>query len=463
MALEELRGFGSFEQLDDRIAALPRDGLADAVLERAGFSPAAMRQAGDPLTALFVQVIERLELEFDPGLVHDVLTLLASARRGLSEPELRGLVSGQPAADDLPAVLRQLRPYLLSRGGLLGFFHGNLGEAVRKYYLDTDDAQRAAHIRLADFFEGQDDWLESLEAQRAGAAIPSDSPSRQWAQGGRAGLAAAPGAAVGSPGAHPHRPVVPRGQGRGRDDLRPAVGLRRGRPVLAFGARLFPHPAAARAVLRFEGSFLARHPTALFQCLWNLGWWYDSPEAARHYDPPPEGWPPEGPPWERSGPKLCALLEQWRSQKEERTPGFVWVRSLHPPAVPLGGAQLACLRGHKGGVASVAFDPQGRRIVSGSGDGTVRVWDADTGAELHCLRGHVGRGRERGLRPPGPAHRQRVEDGTVRVWDAATGAELHCLRGHRWSCGLESGHGSGAARSERGLRPPGPAHRQRVG
>ena len=101
--------------------------------------------------------------------MHDVLTLLASARRGLSEPELRGLVSGQPAADDLPAVLRQLRPYLLRRGGLLGFFHGNLGEAVRAYYLDTDDAQRAAHIRLADYFQGQDDWLESLEAQRARA------------------------------------------------------------------------------------------------------------------------------------------------------------------------------------------------------------------------------------------------------------------------------------------------------
>ena len=66
VALEELRGFGSFEQLNDRIAALPRDGLADAVLARAGFSPAAMRQAGDPLTALFVQVLERLKRDFDP-------------------------------------------------------------------------------------------------------------------------------------------------------------------------------------------------------------------------------------------------------------------------------------------------------------------------------------------------------------------------------------------------------------
>ena len=37
---------------------------------------------------------------------------------------------------------------------------------------------------------------------------------------------------------------------------------------------------------------------------------------------------------------------------------------------------------------SVAFDREGRRIVSGSYDKTVRVWDAASGAELACLRGH---------------------------------------------------------------------------
>src|SRR5262249_36630093 len=45
VALEELRGFGSYEQLNERIAALPRD--------------------GDTVTALFAQVIDRLEAEFD--------------------------------------------------------------------------------------------------------------------------------------------------------------------------------------------------------------------------------------------------------------------------------------------------------------------------------------------------------------------------------------------------------------
>jgi len=36
----------------------------------------------------------------------------------------------------------------------------------------------------------------------------------------------------------------------------------------------------------------------------------------------------------------------------------------------------------------VAFSPDGKRIVSGSGDKTVKVWDADTGKEIFSLKGH---------------------------------------------------------------------------
>ena len=39
----------------------------------------------------------------------------------------------------------------------------------------------------------------------------------------------------------------------------------------------------------------------------------------------------------------------------------------------------------------MAFSPDGKRIVSGSGDNTVRVWDADTGQPLgEPLTGHTG-------------------------------------------------------------------------
>jgi hypothetical protein len=49
---------------------------------------------------------------------------------------------------------------------------------------------------------------------------------------------------------------------------------------------------------------------------------------------------------------------------------------------------LATLEGHDDSVLSVAFSFDGKRIISGSGDHTVRMWDAETGAELHVFRGH---------------------------------------------------------------------------
>jgi WD40 repeat protein len=40
---------------------------------------------------------------------------------------------------------------------------------------------------------------------------------------------------------------------------------------------------------------------------------------------------------------------------------------------------------------SAEFSPEGRQIVSGSRDETVRVWDAATGESRQALAGHMGR------------------------------------------------------------------------
>jgi hypothetical protein len=47
---------------------------------------------------------------------------------------------------------------------------------------------------------------------------------------------------------------------------------------------------------------------------------------------------------------------------------------------------MRTLRGHDGQIKSVAFSPDGKRIVSGSSDATIKVWDFATGAELMALR-----------------------------------------------------------------------------
>jgi len=44
--------------------------------------------------------------------------------------------------------------------------------------------------------------------------------------------------------------------------------------------------------------------------------------------------------------------------------------------------QVRTLTGHLEGVRSVAFSPDGTRIISGSEDGLVKIWDAKTGVEV---------------------------------------------------------------------------------
>ena len=49
-----------------------------------------------------------------------------------------------------------------------------------------------------------------------------------------------------------------------------------------------------------------------------------------------------------------------------------------------------CLKGHSDMVKSVAISPDGTRIVSGSWDKLVKIWDTQTGAEVSSFAGGGG-------------------------------------------------------------------------
>ena len=87
--------------------------------------------------------------------------------------------------------------------------------------------------------------------------------------------------------------------------------------------------------------------------------------------------------------------------------------------------------GHTAGVAAVVYEPLSGRVVSGSGDGTVRLWDASSGACERVLVGHTGWVRT--LDANGELVISGSGDKSIRVWDVATGDAAAVLTGHSGS------------------------------
>ena len=89
--------------------------------------------------------------------------------------------------------------------------------------------------------------------------------------------------------------------------------------------------------------------------------------------------------------------------------------------------------GHTGSVNSAVFSLDGRYILSGSDDGTLKLWEISTGREVRTFRGH-----EYGVRPVAfsPDGRYGLSGGssdkTLRLWDITTGREVRTFRGHEY-------------------------------
>jgi WD40 repeat protein len=474
VALEELRGFGSFERLNAKIGSFPR----------------AAGEEG--LNKLFRQILERLTTDLDATTVRQALCLLACSRMGLSEGELtelldrleetaKGQLSLRPAAEQpesrlptaaastkagtLQLMLRQLRPYLMRRGASVDFYHRNLFTAVRAHWLFAQDAAVPWHGVLAQYFEGLglksprmltetvhhqregelwDDLarilcdLSFIEAKCAAgmtyrlagdyaqalAAFPEAKEDRKKEQVHQERVArysremieyAAKWNTI-----HARNLIVRLLLGRKKvplPEIIASVPLRKEAELDKEIARIAGHPERLDRVRSFaafvlsESYLLVRHGAQAGFCV---------QQAYNHAVEGPVAQVAETTVQSRPGQELILRFSATRP-------------SLNP--------YPSCLRtldGHTDYVQAVALTSDGRRAVSGS-HLTLSVWDVETGRCLRTLEGHTDSVHGVAMTPDGRRavsgsfyclRRQSEPLEPLRVWDLETGRCLRTLEGH---------------------------------
>ncbi len=82
------------------------------------------------------------------------------------------------------------------------------------------------------------------------------------------------------------------------------------------------------------------------------------------------------------------------------------------------------LEGHEGGVRAVALAADATRALSGGDDGTLRLWDLESGAEMRRLEGHEGWVNAVAVTADGTRALSGGFDRTLRLWDLERGAEI---------------------------------------
>ncbi len=144
------------------------------------------------------------------------------------------------------------------------------------------------------------------------------------------------------------------------------------------------------------------------------------------------------------------------AHQNDPTTVLALLREIEPgPALPRGWEENTRAAGyagvahvvlpHDGAVFSAAYSPDGKHIVSASGDRMVRVWNADGIGEALVLRGHDDGVGTVAYSPDGQRIVSASLDKTMRVWNAdGTGKPL-VLRGNNdgvvWAAWSPDGKG----------------------
>ena len=397
-ALEELRTLGTYEEITERIRTLPGDArslFGWILTERLARDPGFRDREGRPCGA---------------ALVGKFAACLGVSRHGLSPAELTALLDPGDPLGNVAALLRLLRPYLMRRGELLDFYHGQFREAAGAAHLDTPEKQRTAHQSVATCLQAFVDPHRDGQCRDAAPHALSELPHHQTH-------------------AEAWPDLIATLENIFFLESKVACGL--GIEIaedFAEAKSLLPldHPhqrsiSLIEGVFRREGQFIARrasdYPQALFQCLWLAFACQVEPiTSARSREPlviVPSSTPKES-------------IRKWLNGWRNLLPGRRYLHGLCFPVLESESALTAILQAdHR--IENIAYDPLGRFVAAATAGG-LRIWEVGTFAlkyDLTC-------GEEvfdclvflrDGTQIFGGGH-----DGSICVWSIQTGELLHRFR-----------------------------------
>jgi WD40 repeat protein len=365
---------------------------------------------GDMIDVLFNRLSG--EANHGPILVNRSLGYLGAARYGLSEDEMLDVL----AEDDvvwsdfdkrkhhevserrLPVVVwsrlsLDLEPYFTERaapgGAVISFFHRQLAERVASKYLEGTEF-KARHIDLAQHFSAKPAWLDegrkAPNARRAAELVFQQRVARQWAEAEATlfdcqFLFAKVAAAMVLDLDDDYQALLqdaPVSELPRRDTLRLIQGTLR---------------ISLHVVAKDPGQFASQMRGRLLA--------------------------------HQAKPGIAAFLEDL----DVSTPR-PRLRPLWPTLEPAGGSLMRILEGHTSHVEAVALSADGKRAVSGSSDGTLRVWDLEGNQPPRVLESHTDGVTAVALSADGRRAVSASNDKTVRVWDLEGNRPPRLLEGH---------------------------------